>query len=75
MKARDKNLRLAAIIKCCLSGSKKYTEGRKKERRGGEEGSGRKERSERERSSRREEGYDLSSETEPCPLTDDQSQQ
>lgn len=35
MKARDKNLRLAAIIKCCLSGSKKYTEGRKKERRGG----------------------------------------
>lgn len=74
MKARDKNLRLVAIIKCCLSGSKKYTEERKKKGMG-EEGSGEK-RKERERSSRMEEKHDFSSENEPCLLTDDdQSQQ
>lgn len=36
MKVRDRNLRVAAIIKCCLSGSKKCTEGRKREREVGE---------------------------------------
>lgn len=71
MKVRDKNLRLVVIIKCCFLGFKKYIEGRKKERRGGEEGSGRKERSERERFSRREEGYDFSFEIELCFLIDD----
>lgn len=38
MKAGDGNLRVAAIIKCCLSGSKKCTEGRKRERGGGGRG-------------------------------------